>query len=145
MYERFFDMRERPFADRLDTRAFFSTPDREEALAALECAATFAAGHVLIAGEAGIGKTLLVRMFVSRLAQAERAIILTPTVDGGLIHETCRKLNIGASGRGGTGRLFSRLQRQLAKLATDGQRSILVIDQAERLTIDQLMEIEQLA
>lgn len=145
MYERFFDMRERPFADRLDTRAFYSTPDREEALAALECAATFAAGHVLIIGEAGIGKTLLVRMFVSRLAQAERAIILTPTVDGGLIHETCRKLNIGASGRGGAGRLFSRLQRQLAKLAMDGQRSILVIDQAERLTIDQLMEIEQLA
>ena len=101
MYERFFEMRERPFADRLDTQAFHATPEREEALAALHCAAQYAPGHVLIVGAAGVGKTLLIRTFISRLDNAERALLLTPPVADGpdLIRQACRRLNI--SGRCG--------------------------------------------
>ena len=147
MYERFFELRERPFADRLDTQAFHATPDREEALAALSCAAQYAPSHVLIVGEAGVGKTLLIRTFVSRLDDAERALLLTPPApDGpGLIHETCRRLNISATATGGPGRLLPRLQRQLARLNKEGRRPILIVDQAERLTPEQLPQLEHLA
>ena len=146
MYQRFFELRERPFGDRLDARAFFVTPDREEALAALECAAQFGSGHVRISGDAGVGKTMLLRVFVSRLACAERAILLTPAAEpGDLIREVCRRVNVGATGRGGAQQLLSRLQRQLAQMTKEGQRPILILDQAERLSAEQWMHVEQLA
>lgn len=143
MYERFFSLRERPFSDRLDTRAFHSTPDREEALAALQCAAEYAPGHVLILGESGTGKSLLMRVFVSRFAHAERVQLLDPAVrDGDVFGALAQRLGVALSHRGKGERSAARLERQLARLAAEGRAPIVVIEQAERLTAEQLRRIE---
>jgi type II secretory pathway predicted ATPase ExeA len=67
MYCDHFKLQCLPFEDRADRRFFFSTPDRDETLAALEYEIRSGKGMSLVLGSAGTGKTSLIRVLLQRL------------------------------------------------------------------------------
>ena len=61
MYERFFDLRERPFELTSDPRFLYRTPRHKEALANLEYGVSRGKPVTLLTGEPGTGKSTLLR------------------------------------------------------------------------------------
>src|SRR4051812_18634648 len=61
MYERFFDLRERPFDLTPDPRYLFFTPKHQEALGNLQYGIRQRKGVTVVLGPAGTGKTTLIR------------------------------------------------------------------------------------
>src|SRR4051794_34123280 len=61
MYERFYGMRERPFELTPDPRFLLLTKGHQEALSNLEYGISFRRGFTVLIGEAGTGKTTLLR------------------------------------------------------------------------------------
>src|SRR5262245_22685891 len=75
MYEAFFGMRERPFDLTSNARFLLLTRPHLEALSHLEYASTSMRGVALLIGEAGTGKTTLLRkVFATEAERAERGI-----------------------------------------------------------------------
>ena len=66
MYETFFGLRERPFDLAPDPRFLFFTPKHREAMANLEFGIASHKGVVLLLGEAGMGKTTVVRALIEK-------------------------------------------------------------------------------
>ena len=71
MYESFFGLRERPFELTPNPRFLFLTPRHREALSNLRYGLSSPRGITLLLGEAGTGKTTLVR---SALALEQRDV-----------------------------------------------------------------------
>lgn len=147
MYCEFFKLRCLPFEDRADARFFFATGDREEALAAMEYESHYGEGLALVLGEAGMGKTLLIRTLLPKLTTPDRVVVLTWTsnAERNLIRETAKGFGLSIPTKDQDTRALSRIQRSLLRYAKAGHRSILLIDQAEHLTTENLSELQTLS
>lgn len=100
MYLQHFGLHSAPFDDRPDPSFFFSAPDRDEALAAMECALRHGGGAMWLLGESGTGKTMLLRTFLRRLEPNDRAVVI-PCPPGGsvdLMGELATGLGMSALG-----------------------------------------------
>lgn len=147
MYCEFFGLRCRPFEDRADTRFLFATGDVEETLAAMEYEVCDRRGAAMVLGEAGTGKTLLVRALLQRLCSSDDAVVLTWPTSGlpDLIREAAKSFGVSLPGDGKDARLARRFQRALRRRLDTRRRSILIIDQAENLSTDNLAQLATLA
>ena len=143
MYSEFFSLRCEPFEDRVDTQFLFLTPGREKTLAAMEYQSRCGKGIMLITAEAGAGKTMLIRALLQKLHGSDRAVVVNWPREGkfNLVRETCKRFGVTLP------RLFSRrrglakLRRGLSRLYKTGHRAILVIDQAEHMEPEDLLEL----
>jgi len=148
MYGEFFGLRCLPFEDRADTQFTFLTPEFEETLAQLEYEGRFGNRSLLITGDAGTGKTQLIRSYLIRLHATDHAVVLTWPVSGDLdpIREACKGFGVMIPSTGsGRDRRFPRLQRHLSRTRQAGHRSILIVDQADHLTRQDLAQVATLA
>ena len=66
MYEEYFGFNTRPFSITPDPRFFYDTPSYREAFATLRYGIEARKGLIVITGEAGLGKTRLVKDFMQR-------------------------------------------------------------------------------
>ena len=82
MYEAFFGLTRSPFRMTPDPGALFLTMAHREALAGLSYAIMERKGFVLLVGEAGTGKTTLLRRLVevARETNAQTCMVLNPTL-----------------------------------------------------------------
>ncbi|MCH8913784.1 MAG: AAA family ATPase, partial [Planctomycetes bacterium] len=146
MYCDFFGLRCRPFEDRADTQFFFTAADCEEALAAMDYEAHYGKGMALVLGEAGTGKTLLIRILLQRLHASDHVVVLTWAQSGkmNLIRETAKAFGVSLPPSHQDARSLARLRRHLPRALKSNRRSILIIDQAENLTTDNMAELSTL-
>ncbi|MCH7840270.1 MAG: AAA family ATPase, partial [Planctomycetes bacterium] len=147
MYCGFFGLRCPPFEDRADPQFTYATSPFEEALAALEYEAHFGQGMTLALGEAGTGKTQLIRSLLMRLHSTDHAVVVTWPVGGemDLVRETCKGFGVTLSSSHGSVQQPARLRRHLSRHNRANHRSILIIDQAENMTADNLLQLGTLA
>lgn len=147
MYANHFGLDCLPFDDRQDPPFFYTTADREEALAAMQCRIEHGNGVALTLGEAGTGKTLLIRTLLRRLTSNHRAAVITCPPNGSmeLLKEVCRGLGITLPGSTTAARMLNQLRRHLHRASRAGTRSILIIDQAENLSAQALTELATIA
>lgn len=147
MYTNHFGLRSKPFEDRADPQFFVATPHHEEALAAMEYESHRGEGLTLVIGEAGTGKTLLIRSLVLRLHATDRVIVLTCPRQGemDLIRETGKAFGVTLPTNYKPDRGLARLRSDLLRSANEKQRSILIIDQAEALSDENLSHLIRFA
>lgn len=147
MYGDFFGLRSLPFEDRADAQFFYPTTECQEALAAMENEIRHGTGLGLLIGEAGTGKTVLIRTLLRWLQKSDQTVVLTwpPSGETDLIRECSKGFGITLSSSNDQTRCLNRLSRHLGRRAGAGSRSILIVDQAENLSPGNMAQLATLA
>ena len=147
MYERFYNLRERPFALSPDPDYLYPSRGHQEALNYLRYGIETQAGFIVITGEIGSGKTTLLQATLRRLDhQTSLARLVSTTLDAREVVEAVM-LDFGLDP--GIGRskpyLIRDLARYLVEQRSAGRLALLVIDEAQNLSPSALEEIRMLS
>ncbi|HXH07074.1 MAG TPA: XrtA/PEP-CTERM system-associated ATPase, partial [Vicinamibacterales bacterium] len=146
MYERFYNLRERPFALSPDPDYLYPSRVHREALDYLRYGLESHAGFVVITGEIGSGKTTLLQAVLQRLDRETTVARLVNTL---LEPRELLETVLLDFGLDPTGRSKPVLLRELARFLVEeraaGRRALLVVDEAQNLTLSALEEIRLLS
>jgi len=148
MYEPFFGLRERPFDLTPNPRFLLLTGRHREALSNLQYGLASRRGLTLLIGEAGTGKTTLVRAAIDDLQNkgGHIAYLNNPTLTRTEFTEfLAGAFNLPASARASKTALLEELSAVLIARQEAGQITGLVIDEAQSLPIELLEEVRLLA
>ena len=146
MYERFYDLRERPFALSPDPEYLYPSRVHREALDYLRYGLESHAGFVVITGEIGSGKTTLLQTLLRGLdSQTTVGRIVNTILEPRELLETIM-IDFGLDP---TGRSKPLLLRDLPQYLVDqrlaGRLVLLVIDEAQNLSTAALEELRMLS
>src|SRR5881628_2877827 len=146
MYERFFGLVDTPFRLTPDPRYLFLSPKHAEALAHLKLGLRESSGFVCITGDVGTGKTTLLRAFLAGLGpETATAYIFNPPLSALELLKTINgELGLFAATRSRK-KLVDALNRHLLAQREAGRRSIVIIDEAQALSIDVLEQLRLLS
>ena len=147
MYKKFYGLTRNPFEVSPDPYFFFQTPRHTEALANLAYGVLRRKGFVVVTGEVGTGKTLLVRCLLEVLSNNKTAFayVYNPMIsvpeflahvanDFGLLPSTARSKS----------ETLSRLNNFLMERSRQDLTTALVVDEAQLLSWELLEEIRLL-
>ncbi len=146
MYTAYYQLREKPFALTPDPRFLFLSLAHREALAHVIYGVEQGEGFIAVTGEVGTGKTTLCRTLLERLDNGtEVAFIFNPTLSG---EELWRAISM-EYGLPETYRTRAELNDQLGRFLLDakaaGRRVVLVVDEAQNLSMETLEEVRLLS
>lgn len=146
MYEDFFGVREAPFENTPDTRYLVLTPRAEEIVEELTYGVEARKGLLLLTGEVGTGKTTLLSGLIDRLRRKETpvAFIQTTLLDVGCFYETVLAEFGVKSDATTTANPTLALRNWVSKNHDIGKNPVLIIDEAQRLSVDVFDEIRML-
>ena len=148
MYEKFYGLAERPFDLTPNPKYLFLTASHREALSNLEYGIAARTGVTVLIGEAGTGKTTLIRaMLESRDARKTKAIYLNnPTLTRDEFLEFLTKdFELPPDASASKTRLLVELEARLVELRRLDVTPVLIIDEAQSLPHELLEEIRLLA
>lgn len=147
MYTEYFGLRENPFALPPDPRYLYLSLRHQEALAHLMYGITQEGGFVQLTGEVGTGKTMMIRALLERLPEnVDVALILYPFlsveefVTAILDEFRIPRPEKPESLKG----LIDLLNRFLIENHAKGRRTVLIIDEAQKLSREVLEQIRLL-
>lgn len=145
MYESFYGLKEAPFNLTPDPKYIFMTPDQREALAYLQYGIQQRKGLLVLSGEVGVGKTLIVRTLLEQLdGSVETALVMNAKLTfKQLLHMALCDLGLHA-GRDKVQMLLT-LQQYLLQLHQAGRTALLAIDEAQNLSTGTLEEFRLLS
>jgi general secretion pathway protein A len=145
MYEQFFGLREEPFRLTPDPTYLFLSSKHAETLAHLKLCLSESSGFVCITGDVGTGKTTLLRAFLSELGpNVSSAYTFVPPLTAlELLRRICRefKLPVGDQTQG---ELVDQLHAYLMSQHRAGRTSVVILDEAQALSIELLEQIRLL-
>ena len=147
MYESFFGLQERPFSITPDPRYLYLGKGHRDALAHLLFSIEQDGGFVMLSGEVGTGKTTLSRALLEQLPDdVDIALILNPRLTAAeLVASICDELGVGY--RPGTTSikvLVDALNRYLIDAHGKGRRTMVVLDEAQNLSVEVLEQVRLL-
>jgi general secretion pathway protein A len=148
MYEAFFGLRERPFELAPNPRFLLLTSRHSEALSNLEYGVTGRKGITVLLGEAGTGKTTVIRTALQRWEAAGHlvAYINNPTLTRDEFVEClARAFGLGDEAAGSKTRMLAALTALVMRRHAEGLVTGLLIDEAQSLPNELLEEIRLLA
>ena len=146
MYNNFFGFKEKPFKLVPNPAYFFLSKSHEEALAHLNYAISQGDGFVQITGEVGTGKTTLCRAFLERLdSNTKAAYIFNPKLSPKQLLMTILDEFGIRSGRETTKDLIDSLNSFLMRNKKQGNKVILVVDEAQNLSNNVLEQLRLLS
>ena len=148
MYTSFFGLSEKPFAITPDPRYLYLSERHAEALAHLLYGINESGGFIQLTGEVGTGKTTVVRTLLSRVPHhADVAVILNPRVTPvEFLLTICEELGLGVAeaDRDSVKQMVDALNRRLLSGHAEGRRIIVLVDEAQNLSIDVLEQVRLL-
>jgi general secretion pathway protein A len=148
MYTSFFGLSEKPFAITPDPRYLYLSERHAEALAHLLYGINESGGFIQLTGEVGTGKTTVVRTLLSRVPHhADVAVILNPRVTPvEFLLTICEELGlaIAEADRNSVKQMVDALNRRLLSAHAEGRRIIVLVDEAQNLSIDVLEQVRLL-
>lgn len=145
LYLRHFGLREAPFKITPTTEFFYGGGRRGEILHALQYAIEVGEGIMMVTGEVGSGKTMLLRTLEEKLPeQVELVYIANPSLSGReILYNICEELELEVdTNRPDTVR---RLQNHLIERHAEGKRVVVFIDEAQAMPDESLEEIRLLS
>jgi len=143
MYENHFNLQERPFRNIPDTKMFFDDSDRGEILRALCYAIDSGEGIIKVVGEVGSGKTMLCRKLNEVLPENVKVVFLAnPSLEPEyILHAVAKELGIRVSLKSNRLSVQQSLQKFLVKQHQQGNRVIVLIEEAQCMPPRTLEEI----
>lgn len=149
MYLEFYGLREAPFAITPDPRFVFLSDRHRDALAHLVygIGQGGSGGFVQLTGEVGTGKTTLSRLLMGQLPERTRvALVLNPKQSPvELLESIAEELRLDIEGaRGSAKALVDRLNQYLLDAYAQGLRVVLMVDEAQQLSVEALEQIRLL-
>ena len=146
IYERFFGLADEPFRLTPDPRYLYLSRQHADALAHLRLGLTESSGFVCITGDVGTGKTTLLRTFLEELGpEISTAYVFNPDVTVlELLRTIIGELGIESHTRSRK-KLVDALNQHLLAQREDGRRSVVVIDEAQALSVGVLEELRLLS
>ncbi len=146
MYEKFFGLTQNPFGISPNPFFYFPTPRHDEAWANLWCGIQQRKGCVVVTGEVGTGKTLIVRRVMDALegTKTKYAYVFNPRMSTddffGFIL-TDLGLNVAGQSRG---QMLAQFNKFLLDVCKQQSTVALIIDEAHLLSREMLEEVRLL-
>jgi general secretion pathway protein A len=148
MYEAFYGFRERPFDLTPNPRFLLLTGKHREALSNLQYGLTSRRGLTMLVGDAGTGKTTLIRAVIQDFEKqgAIIAYLNNPTLTRPEFYEfLTRAFDLSPKAASSKSTLLSELAHVLEQRRSAGLLTGLVIDEAQAMPDDLLEEVRLLA
>ena len=149
MYLEHYGLAEAPFSITPDPRFVFLSERHRDALAHLlfGIGQGGSGGFVQLTGEVGTGKTTLCRLLMEQVPENTRvALVLNPRLSPVELLETiCEELHLDLDGaRGSVKALVDRLNAYLLDAYAQGLCVVLIIDEAQNLSVEALEQVRLL-
>lgn len=147
MYDQFYGLTGRPFQLTPDPQYYFESVTHRKALSYLGYGLAQGEGFIVITGEVGAGKSTLVSHLMQTVDKSRltAATIVTSQLDGlDLVHMAAASFGIDTRGLDKASTLKS-IENFLHAEARTGRRCLLVVDEAQNLSIDALEELRMLS
>ncbi len=147
MYKEYFGLKEDPFSIAPDPQFLYMSGRHREALAHLIYGMKADSGFVLLTGEVGTGKTTVCRCLLGQIPEdSEIAFILNPKLSVvELLATICDELGIAYPANNQSVKIFiDRINLYLLNAHSEGKRTVLIIDEAQNLSVDVLEQIRLL-
>jgi general secretion pathway protein A len=146
MYETFFGFRERPFELTPNPDYLVLTASHREALSNLQYAISAHKGVTLLTGEAGSGKTTLVRTALQRQASGVHGVHLhNPTLTRvEFAQMLAAHFSLSSDALTSKAVMLMELEALLHRRREAGETTVLVVDEAQSLPLELLEEIRLL-
>ncbi|HEX8443212.1 MAG TPA: XrtA/PEP-CTERM system-associated ATPase [Allosphingosinicella sp.] len=147
MYSDFYGFSDRPFQLTPDARFYFGSRTHKKAMAYLGYGLAQGEGFIVITGDIGAGKSTLVAHLMATVDRSRlNAInIVSTQVEGDDM------LRLAAQGMGlftegvTKAQLLERVERHLDDEARHGKRTLLIVDEAQNLSVSALEELRMLS
>ena len=146
MYERFYNLRERPFALSPDPEYLYLSRVHREALNAIRFGVESRVGFIVVTGEIGAGKTTVLQTLLRRLDKRAVVARLVNTIlePRELLDAIAIDFGLDPNGKSKP-MLLRELADFLVLQRTHGRASLLVVDEAQNLSTQALEEIRLLS
>ncbi|GJL91743.1 AAA family ATPase [Hyphococcus sp.] len=146
MYEQFFGLTEKPFSIQPDPSFLYWGRTHRLAYAMLEYGVLNHAGISVITGEVGCGKTTLIHRLLDQLSDTHTVALLSNVQEGRGDLLSWLLMSFGQPfSEGNHVALFSQLQSFFISEYAKGKRIVLIIDEAQNLSMDMLEELRLLS
>jgi general secretion pathway protein A len=147
MYESFYGLTSKPFQLNPDPSFYFGSRGHKRAFAYLEYGLYQSEGFIIITGEIGAGKTTIVRSLLEQLdpTKVVAAQIVSTLLDA---DDMLRAVGVafGLPVRNvDKAVLLASLEAFLCQVAVDKKRALLIVDEAQNLTIRAVEELRMLS
>ena len=146
MYEQFYGLRERPFDLTPDPRFLVITDVHREALSNLEYAIASRKGITLLVGDAGTGKTTIIRTALEKQAAKTHCVYLhNPALTRDeFVEMIAGQFGLSRTARNSKTALLLELEELLRHRHNAAETTVLVLDEAQSLPFELLEEVRLL-
>ncbi len=146
-YLSFFGLMDHPFRLTPDTKYFFPSSKHKAVLEVMRYGIQRGEGFIVVTGDPGSGKTMLLRVLLKELDPAfETALIITPTLEPKeLLQAILEDLGVAFNSSDTKERLVKKIREYLVDLVHKEKRLLLVIDEAQNLPLSSIEEIRLLS
>lgn len=142
-----YGLNDRPFQLTPDPRFYFESATHRKAMTYLGYGLAQGEGFIVVTGEVGTGKTMLVGRLMATIDRARlTAINLVSTQLEGedILRIVALALGV-ATDASAKGQLLARIERFLHEQARGGKRTLLIVDEAQNLPMSALEELRMLS
>ncbi|MFU8816271.1 MAG: XrtA/PEP-CTERM system-associated ATPase [Pseudomonadales bacterium] len=146
MYQEFYGFTGKPFQLSPDVRFFFPSKEHRRALSFLEYGLDQADGFIVITGDVGTGKTMLVQTLLDTLDPSETqvATLVTTQLEGDDLLQFVAS-SFGLRVNASKALLLRDLERLFLQQAQAGRRMLLIVDEAQNLSKEAVEELRMLS
>jgi type II secretory pathway predicted ATPase ExeA len=148
MYQRYYGLQELPFELTPNPKYLYLTPRHREALSNLEYGLFSAKSITVLIGEAGTGKTTLLRAALEseRCASVRCVYLSNPALTREeFVRMLAHRFDLSAEAATSKAALLRELEQALHDRRRHGEITALVVDEAQSLSVELLEEIRLLA
>jgi type II secretory pathway predicted ATPase ExeA len=140
MYLEFFGLKAAPFRITPDTDFWFPGAQRGEILDALIYALGHGEGLIKVVGEVGSGKTMLLRMLLTRLpASVDSLYLANPTLSPDeILAALLTDLGCGPAPDSNRQAMLEQLNQLLLDKHRQGRRAVVLVEEAQGMTLESL-------
>lgn len=146
MYQEFYGLKEKPFALTPDPQFLYLSEGHRTALDSLLYGIEQREGFIVITGDIGTGKTTICRAVLEKLEKKVKTAVIFNSflTEGKLLESILQDFGSPSKGRTKYDRI-NALNEFLLQLSSHGENAVLIIDEAQNLSIPVLEQIRMLS